>query len=213
MKQLLLVDDHELIRQSLRTLLEADGDIAVQSEARDGLAAVELVEAQIAEGSSTLDLVVMDISMPNMDGIEATKRIHTIIPELPVLILTMHDEPSVVDRVIAAGASAFVTKDVASVLLLETVRRVLSGEIVFPISMAEEMRKAGQSSPPLLSEREIEVLQLIADGRSTEAVAKELFISVKTVKNHLASIYSKLDARDRTQAVLEGLRAGILRLH
>ncbi len=213
MKQLLLVDDHELIRQSLRTLLEADGDIVVQAEARDGLAAVELVEAQIADGSSTLDLVVMDISMPNMDGIEATKRIHTLIPELPVLILTMHDELSVVDRVIASGASAFVTKDVASELLLETVRRVLSGEIVFPISIAKDLRKAGEGSPPLLSEREIEVLQLIADGRSTEAVAKELFISVKTVKNHLASIYSKLDARDRTQAVLEGLRAGILRLH
>lgn len=209
MNRVLLVDDHQLIRQSLKVLLESGDDLSVRFEAADGLEAVDLIST---EKASQIDIIVMDVSMPNLDGIEAARRIHFVHPEIPVLILTMHDEPAVLDQAIAAGVSAFVTKDVASEYLLDTVRRVLAGEIIFPPRIAANLRSASTGDIEVLSTREIEVLQLIADGHSTEDAAQELFISVKTVKNHLASAYSKLGARDRTQAVLEGLRAGILRL-
>lgn len=208
MIRVLLVDDHRLIRQSLRSLLEQSATIHVTSEASDGLEAI----SALGDGpDATVDLVIMDVSMPNLDGIEATKRINAAFPDLPVLVLTMHDEPAVIRDAIDAGAAGFVTKDAVGEHLVDSVEAVMRGVRVFPEEAANRLRA---DEPRIdLSPREREVLQLVADGLSTESVAESLFISVKTVKNHLASIYEKLDARDRTQAVLSGLRAGILRLH
>lgn len=208
-RRILLVDDHRLIRQSLRSLLESVSGWAVVHEAGDG---VEALDYFSDEQVKAVDLVIMDVSMPHMDGIETTRRLHEANPELPVLILTMHDEPSVQRDAIKAGAVGFVTKDAASEQLIDAVHAVFRGETAFPSVVRERLVTEGSESTYQLSAREITVLQLIADGKSTEMVAETLFISVKTVKNHLASIFEKLDARDRTQAVLEGLRAGILRL-
>lgn len=208
MIHVLLVDDHRLIRQSLRTLLEMSGRVQVLQEASDGLEALAVLAE---EHHPKIDMVIMDISMPNLDGIATTARIHALYPDLPILMLTMHGEPAVIRDAIAAGAAGFVTKDAASEHLVDSVEAVMRGIRVFPEVAAE--RLVADDFRSELSAREREVLQLVADGHTTESVAETLFISVKTVKNHLASIYEKLDARDRTQAVLRGLRAGILRLN
>jgi DNA-binding NarL/FixJ family response regulator len=208
----LLADDHQLLRQALRRALE-DAGANVVAEASDGDEATRLAnEAQ-------LDIVVMDVTMPVLDGIEATRRIHAQHPTLPIVVLTMHDEQSLRHDAIAAGAAAFLTKDCSLQEVVETVVATAGGDIAFSTGIAEailhELRRDTRdehvTSP--LTPREEEILQLIADGCSTSGVAEQLYISAKTVKNHLASIYAKLDARDRTQAVLAAVRIGIVHLN
>jgi len=206
-----LADDHQLLRQALRHALEQDG-FEVLAEAADGEEAVRAV----AEHSP--DLVVMDVSMPVLDGIEATRMIHHRVPDLPILVLTMHDEPALVVEAVDAGAVGFLTKGSSMQEVITAVRAVAAGEILvspeIASSMLDEFRRPPRATRPdsPLTSREEEILQLVADGRSTTEVARELFISAKTVKNHLASIYDKLDANDRTQAVLTGVRIGIINL-
>ena len=212
--RLLLVDDHKLLRQGLRRAVEEAG-FDVVGEAGDGDEAVRL--------ASTLrpDLVLMDVSMPVLDGIEATKRLRATVPDTRVVILTMHGEEEVIDRALRAGAVAYLLKDCTTDEVANTLRAVAAGETDLSAdlarSMLAELPSADQGSAAatssLLSQREAEVLQLFADGCSTVEVGQKLFISAKTVKNHLASIYEKLDARDRTQAVLKAVRMGIIRLN
>lgn len=208
MTRVLLADDHQLLRQALRRGLE-DAGFEVVAEANDGAEAVRLA-AEV-----TPDVVVMDVTMPVLDGVEATRRLHAAHPELPVVVLTMHDEHALRRDAIEAGAAGFLTKDTSMQDVLATVRLAASGEAALSRDLAREMLGAARAEAPapgILTRREEEVLQLIADGRSTVEAARELFISAKTVKNHLASIYAKLDARDRTQAVLAAVRMGIVRL-
>jgi DNA-binding NarL/FixJ family response regulator len=240
MTTVLIADDHQLLRHALRRALE-DSGFRVVSEAGDGEEAVRLVQ------QDRPDVVVMDVTMPVLDGIEATRRIHAATGESKVLVLTMHDEDALRVKALRAGAVGFLTKDCAMQEVVETVRRVADGDTVFSPEIAAAMmaefpvttaaRPPGNGTPgtgapgngtpgngapangrPVetqdspLTKREREILQLVADGHSTAEIARSLYISAKTVKNHLASIYSKLDSRDRTQAVLSGMRLGIVQL-
>jgi two-component system response regulator DegU len=209
----MLVDDHRMLREGLRRSLEEEGFYVV-GEAADGEAAVRLVPA------AKPDVILMDVSMPDMDGIEATKRILQNAPEPRVVMLTMHADKDLIDQAIKAGAVGYLTKDCSIDEVTEAVRMAANGETALSPALAKTMltevrkidEKAAREEDRLVTKREEEVLQLIADGCSTPEVAQKLYISQKTVKNHLASIYEKLNARDRTQAVLLAVRMGIVKL-
>jgi two-component system, NarL family, response regulator DegU len=207
---LLLVDDHRLLRQGLRRAVEEAG-FDVVGEAGDGEEAVRLaVELRP-------NLVLMDVTMPVLDGIEATRRLRHSIPEARVVILTMHGEEETVDRALRAGAVAYLLKDCSTDQVAETLWAVAAGDTDLSADLARSLLAEMPGPEPTvatsLSQREVEVLQMFADGCSTVEVGQRLYISAKTVKNHLASIYEKLDARDRTQAVLTAVRMGIIRLN
>ncbi len=209
MMRVLLADDHQLLRQAIRRALE-DAGMTVVAEAGDGGEAVRLAE------ELRPDVVVMDVSMPVLDGVEATRRIHDDLPDLPIVIITMHGDEALRRDAVNAGASGFLTKDVSMQEVVATITQAAGGEVALSTELAAtilaELEESPDRSASPLTPREEEVLQLIADGCSTSEVASGLFISGKTVKNHLASIYEKLEARDRTQAVLSAVRSGIIRL-
>ena len=212
---LLLIDDHRMVRESLkRSYLEWGFDVV--ADVGSGEEAVPLAVAQKPQ------LVVTDIAMPGMDGIEACEQITQQSPDTRVIILTMHGDEDSLARAIRAGASGFLLKDCSIDELMTATRLAASGETVIapqlkPHLLAQVRRPTTTIANQMTTQhrvtpRETEVLQMIADGYSTPEVAEKLFISQKTVKNHLASIYQKLDARDRTQAVLTSVRLGIVTL-
>lgn len=208
--RLLLVDDHKLLREGLRRAVEEAG-FDVVGEAGDGEEAVRMATALRP------DLVLMDVTMPVLDGIEATRRLRLSAPDARVVILTMHGEEETIDRALRAGAAAYLLKDCSSDQVAETLYAVAAGDTDLSVDLARSLLAEMPGPEPALatslSQREVEVLQMFADGCSTVEVGERLYISAKTVKNHLASIYEKLDARDRTQAVLTGVRMGIIRLN
>jgi DNA-binding NarL/FixJ family response regulator len=210
--RLLLADDHRMLREGLRRTLEEEG-LEVVGEAADGEEALRLA-AKLRP-----DVVLMDVTMPVLDGVEATRQLHEHLPDIPVVILTMHADREVLARAIRAGAAGYLVKDCSTDEVVRTVRLAASGETALSPELAASMLAEAQRADtpaeelePIISKREEEVLQLVADGLSTSEVAAKLYISIKTVKNHLASIYEKLDSRDRTQAVLRAVRMGIIRL-
>ena len=214
MTRVLLADDHQMLRQAVRRALEDAGHTVI-GEAADGNQAVDLCATLQPE------VVLMDVSMPVLDGIEATRRITATGSPSRILVLTMHDEDALRARAIRAGAVGFLTKDCELREVVDAIRAVASGEVLVSPAIAQAMLAQFPEEPVAnevvdtngpLTRREKEVLQSVADGRSTTEIGRELFISVKTVKNHLASIYAKLDARDRTQAVISGVRLGIVHL-
>ncbi len=210
--RLMLADDHRILREGLRRAM-ADEGFDVVGEAGDGEEAVRLaVELHP-------DVVLMDVSMPDVDGVEATRRIRQLLPDLRIIMLTMHADQDVVAAALRAGASGYLVKDCSIEEIAEAVRLAADEDASLTpdiaASMLDEVRRlpgADSDDDRVVTRREEEVLQLIADGCSTVEVAERLYISQKTVKNHLASIYQKLDARDRTQAVLRAVRMGIVRL-
>ncbi len=205
----MIADDHQLLRQALRRALEEAGFMVV-AEATDGEEAIRLADTYEPE------VVVMDVTMPVLNGLDATKILLSRKPNTRVVMLTMHGEPDVISSAIDAGASAFLTKDAAMQEVVDVITQLSNGETLLSREIASSMLtqfhtlETPSESP--LSPREEEILQLIADGQSTTEIAETLFISAKTVKNHLASIYEKLGARDRTQAVLAGVKTGIIQL-
>ena len=211
--RLLVADDHRMLRDGLRRSMEDQG-FTVVGEAADGQEAVRLAQ-QLQP-----DVVLMDVSMPHLDGVEATRLIHRALPGVPVVMLTMHADSDVMSRAIQAGAVGYLVKDCSTEEVAAAVRTAASGESALSPDLASSMLDQvhrgraddGDGDAHVISAREEEVLQLVADGLSLPEVAARLYISVKTVKNHLASIYSKLQARDRTQAVLRAVRMGIIRL-
>lgn len=212
--RLLLADDHRMLREGLRRSMTDEG-FDVVGEAENGEEAVRLVE------ELGPDVVLMDVSMPEMDGVEATRLIHASGADTRVIMLTMHADADVLADAIRAGASGYLVKDCSTDEVASAVRMAANGETALSpqlaATMLDEVRRLETPSPAtdeerLITKREEEVLQLIADGCSTPEVAQQLYISQKTVKNHLASIYQKLDARDRTQAVLQAVRMGIVHL-
>jgi len=206
--RLLLADDHRMLRETLKRSMVDEG-FQIAGEASDGQEAVELaLELEP-------DVVLMDVTMPEMDGVEATRRIVEERPESRVVMLTMHADQDVIAAAIRAGAVGYLVKDCSFEEVAATVRQAVAGDVSPQIaaSMLREARGLADDAESVITKREIEVLQLIADGCATPEVAEKLYISQKTVKNHLASIYAKLDARDRTQAVLQAVRMGIVRLY
>ena len=203
--RVLLADDHTMLREGLRRSLEAAG-IDVVGEARDG------EDALTKAAELRPDVVLMDVSMPVMDGVDATSRLHQELPDVQVVMLTMHPDDDLIRRAVRAGAAGYLVKDCSTAEIADVVRLAAAGDTTLSAGLAADWLEEAQAPGTLISKREEEVLQLIADGASTPEVAERLYISVKTVKNHLASIYDKLDARDRTQAVVQAARMGIIRL-
>jgi DNA-binding NarL/FixJ family response regulator len=208
--RLLLADDHTMLREGLRRSMEREG-FDVVGEASDGDEAVRLAE------DLRPDVVLMDVSMPVMDGIEATRLLRERLHDTQVVMLTMHADEDLIVKAVRAGAAGYLVKDCTTDEVARTVRMAANGETAISPELAESMLDQAQAldnghADEIISKREIEVLQLIAEGASTPEVAEQLYISVKTVKNHLASIYQKLDSRDRTQAVVRAVKMGIIRL-
>ncbi|MFC4536240.1 response regulator [Sphaerisporangium dianthi] len=204
-----IVDDDPLVRIGLRAVLSSEPDWQVSAEAGDGRAALDLTGGPLPP-----DVVLMDIRMPGMDGLEATRRI-TVAQDAPrVLVLTTFEVDAYVFDALRAGASGFVLKRVPPKELIEAVRVVASGEsLVFPASTRGVIERfAVRTGRPLpeLSERERDVLRSLARGRSNAEIAGELFLSVQTVKSHVASVLLKLGVRDRTQAVIAAYETGFV---
>lgn len=206
--KVLLADDHQILRDGIRRGLESAGETVV-AEAANGEEAVELA-AQHGP-----DLVLMDLSMPVMDGVQATKLIKESSPQVKVVVLSMHDDPSQTRAALEAGAVGYLSKGTSFFDVLDTLRRVHEGEEVLSphlaATMLETADRAGDSNE-LLSSRQIEILQMIANGLSTKQVARELDITQKTVHNHLNTVYRKLDTQSLTHAVLSAVRLGIINL-
>ncbi len=213
--RLLLADDHPLIREGLKASL-LDQGFTVVAEAEDGKAAVNLTLEHRP------DVVVMDIGLPELDGLEAIRRIVRARPTAKVMVLTAHDDENMRKAAKDAGAMAYVTKSASTKEISDAVRALARGESLLGkpdkprytnrVSQLDNYFSSNQPNDPILTKREQEVLQLFANGKSTVEVARTLTISQKTVKNHLTSIYQKLNVRDRTEAVLLAVRMGIIKL-
>lgn len=212
---ILLADDHVLVRQGTRELLEREKDLEVVAEASDGEEAVRLVE------SKHPDVVVMDIAMPRLNGIEATRQIKLTHPTTAVLVLTAYDDDEYVFALLEAGAAGYLLKDVPVNELVKAVRAVHAGESVLHPSVARKVidrfARAGAGHTDAghaeqLTDREIEVLRLAAKGMSNREIARELVISVRTAQVHLSNVFNKLGVGSRTEAVLHALREGWLTL-
>jgi DNA-binding NarL/FixJ family response regulator len=201
----ILVDDHTMLRQGIRRALESEG-IKVVGEASDGAAAIRLALEHKP------DVVLMDVSMPGMDGVEAARRLVEADGRQRVVMLTMHIDRDVIDRAIRAGAVGYLTKDSSISEVILAIQLAANGDRPMSPKLAAAMLDEARRDDALISAREEEVLQLVADGYGTNEIAERLYISGKTVKNHLASIYEKLNARDRTQAVLMAVKMGIVKL-
>ena len=201
----ILVDDHTMLRQGIRRALESEG-IKVVAEASDGAAAIRLALEHKP------DVVLMDVSMPGMDGVEAARRLVEADGRQRVVMLTMHIDRDVIDRAIRAGAVGYLTKDSSISEVILAIQLASNGDRPMSPRLAAAMLDEARRDDALISVREEEVLQLVADGYGTNEIAERLYISGKTVKNHLASIYEKLNARDRTQAVLMAVKMGIVKL-
>jgi DNA-binding NarL/FixJ family response regulator len=213
--RLLLADDHALIRRGVRLILEQEPDLTVVAEAGDGAEAVELARR------TPLDLVVLDIAMPRMTGLQAAREIgrrraHGDPPK--ILMLSMHDNEQYFFESLKVGACGYVLKSVADEDLVGACRAALRGEaFVYPGAMSalvrdylDRLRRGERVPPTVLTEREDQVLKLIAEGLSSKEIARALTISIKTVERHRANILAKLDMRDRTQLTRYAIRAGLV---
>ena len=204
----LIADDHPFVRHGLRTYLETLDDMDVAGEAADGAEAVELA------GRLLPDVVLMDLVMPELDGIEATRRIKAASPATKVIALTSFDDDEKVFPAIKAGAAVYLLKDVRPAELAEAVRKASRGEALLAPSVAAKLMQevAGERPSSGLTDRELEVLRLIARGLPNKQIAQELVVSEKTVKTHVSNILAKLHLADRTQAALYAVREGLAEL-
>jgi DNA-binding NarL/FixJ family response regulator len=208
--RVLLADDHVLVRQGIRQFLEDEGNIEVVAEADDGAQALRLIEQHQP------DIAVLDIRMPEMTGIEATRRIKTQFPHVRVLILTAYDDDPYVFALLQAGADGYVLKTASADELVRAVRTVYEGQSALSPEITSKVVRQMTSGKPAgaaeqvesLTERELDVLHLAAQGKTNRAIGSDLGISHRTVQGHLASIYGKLDVNSRTEAVTEALRRG-----
>ncbi len=209
--KILIADDHAVVRDGTRKILEQEADLQVVAEAADGEEAVRLA------GSSKPDVAIIDIAMPKVDGIEATKQIKTLYPAIAVLILTAYDDDQFVFGLLEAGAAGYLLKSVRGNELIDAVRQVHAGESVLHPAIARKVlnrfvpapgKPAGQKSSEVLSEREMEVLRLATGGLSNQEIADNLYLSLRTIQAHLGHIFNKLQVSSRTEAVVRALKEG-----
>ena len=206
--KVLIADDHVLVREGLRKLLELDENIEVITEVGDGQGAINIAR------KARPDVILMDVNMPGTDGIIATKVIKREFPSIKIIALTIYEDEEVVEMV-RAGVSAYVLKDVAGSELIDTIHRVMQGEIVIHPRVANRLvrelnRNDAKKNEIRLTKREKDVLDLLVKGNTNKEMADSMFISEKTVKNHLTSIFRKLSVKDRTQAAVYALKHNIV---
>ncbi|MDI9480280.1 MAG: response regulator transcription factor [Syntrophomonadaceae bacterium] len=206
--KVIIADDHALVREGLRRLLELDPNIEVLTEVGDGQGAINMVR------KLRPDVVLMDVNMPGTDGIVATKVIKREMPSIRVIALTIYEDEEVIEMV-RAGVSAYVLKDVAGSELIDTIYRVMNGEVVIHPRVASRLvreltRTDRKKDTVRLTKRERDVLTCLVKGHSNKEMADSMFISEKTVKNHLTSIFRKLGVKDRTQAAVYALKNNIV---
>jgi NarL family two-component system response regulator LiaR len=213
--RIMLADDHPLLRQALRIVLERQHDFEVIAEASDGEEAVKLATDIVP------DVVIMDLSMPKLNGLEATRQIKANCPAIAVLVLTVHDDNEHILSLLQAGAGGYLTKGVYGDEVIHTVRALVCGEMVLSPSIAKQVIKYASQHirKPVtlemddrLTAKEVEVLKLAAKGMSNKDIAIGLNLSLRTVKGHLASLFLKLNVASRTEAVVISLEKGILSL-
>jgi len=213
--RILLADDHAVVREGTKELLERQSDLEVIAEASDGKEAVQLA---ISEHP---DVVIMDFAMPKLNGIEATRQIKAISPEIAVLVLSAYDSEQYVFAFLEAGAAGYLLKDVHVDELVEAIRAIHAGESILHPTIARKVvnrfarseKKSGpEESIDQLTERELEVLKLAAQGKSNREIACELSISIRTVQTHLSNAFSKMGVGSRTEAVVLSLREGLITL-
>jgi len=209
---ILLVDDHEVVRQGVRAFFETHAEFEVVGEAKNGVEAVKLAEEFIP------NVVLMDLIMPDMDGVEATRQIKNISPRTQIVVLTSYHEDEHIFPALQAGALSYILKDVKMDELAEAVKKADRGEAVLSPHVAARVIFEVQSNEedefnPLsdLTIREMEILKLIAEGSNNNEIAKQLVISMHTVKGHVSNILSKLHLADRTQAAVYAWKKGVVR--
>jgi DNA-binding NarL/FixJ family response regulator len=211
--KVLIADDHTLVRQGIRQYLEMAGDIEVTDEADDGTQVLELLE----KADSLPDVALIDLRMPGMDGVETCRRIREQFPDVEVVMLSAYDDRQFVVESVRAGARGYVLKTRDAEDLIQTVRLVASGNLVIDpdlvVALAEELSQVKERNrrAETLTARELEVLQLLAFGRTNREIAEELELSPDTVKTHLTHIFEKLGESDRTAAVAEALRRHLIK--
>lgn len=210
---IMLVDDHPLLRQALRNVLEKQADFEIVAETDNGEEAVRLAAELVP------DVVIMDISMPKLNGLEATRQIKANNPNIIVLVLTVHDDSEHILGILEAGAAGYLTKSVFGKEVIYAIRSVVAGETVLsgPISQQIIKHALRYTTKPVLLDagekltvRELEVIKLAARGMSNKEIALELNLSLPTIKSYLTDIFGKLKVSSRTEAVITGLRAGFL---
>lgn len=215
--KVLIADDHRVVREGLAAILKSKENIVVIGEAQDGQEAVEQTRSLLP------DVILMDVSMPRMSGVEATRQIKREFPHIGVIALTMYDEQHYIFDLVRAGATGYLLKDTDSVQIVAAIRAIYRGESLIHPSVASKIlaefsllaQKKGRKPSGAehdLSEREITVLRLVAEGKTNKEVANSLDLSEKTIKNHVRNIFHKLQVYDRTQAVILAIRKGLIDL-
>ncbi len=226
--KIVLIDDHKLFREGVKRILDMEEGFEVVAEGDDGQEAVDLIE------SHSPDVVLMDINMPNINGVEATRRLVERFPDIRVVILSIHDDEAYVTHAVQTGASGYLLKEMDADSLIEAVKVVADGGAYLhpkvTVNLLSEFRRIkthGRDSggevgfkeveyrKPLhiLTRRECEVLQMLADGKSNRSIGEALYISEKTVKNHVSNILQKMNVNDRTQAVVEAIKNGWVKVN
>ena len=213
--RILLAEDHKVVREGTRRLLESQEDFEVVGEASDGVEAVELAKKCKPE------IIIMDVSMPRLNGIEATRQIKALYPNMAILVLTGYDNDEYVFALLEAGAAGYLLKESSGEELIDAIRQVMTGEpVLHPKIMKKVLNRLRSPSEDLpvqslgevLSDREMEVLRLAAKGMSNMEIADSLTLSVRTVQTHLRSIFNKLGVGSRSEAIVYGLKKGWLTL-
>jgi DNA-binding NarL/FixJ family response regulator len=213
--KILIADDHALLRQGIKNVLELETDLQIVGEAADGEEAIRKVLELLP------DIILLDINMPLCNGLEVTKVLSVSYPKTKVIVLTIHDDESYVVEVIKAGAAGYLLKDIEPGMLVKAIRTVQAGQsFIYPtlaqklfgeikrqeVRKQEEAQSAERRREERLTYREIEVLECICQGKSNQETAQKLYLSEKTVKNHLTNIFRKINVSDRTQAVLYAIK-------